>query len=166
MRVKSYMNNTRNLQKRKFKKTQRKYKDVTAGGTRKTKQNKTNNRNLNKRKIKKTQRKHKVCSNQFGGDNSDDDIDFDQEQRELLAVLEEAARNRRNNAQTAENHKIKACKQKVDALHETFIARVEKMNQDYQNQGAAIKAKCDNPNKSIFSSFGWRNGGALTAKGK
>lgn len=61
------MNKTRNIKKRKIKKTQRKYNDVTTHGARKTKQNQI----VKKRKISKTKRMHKSRSNQFGGDNDD-----------------------------------------------------------------------------------------------
>ena len=71
IRVNYYMNKTRNIKKRKIKKTQRKYNDVTTHGARKTKQNQI----VKKRKISKTKRMHKSRSNQFGGDNDDDNDD-------------------------------------------------------------------------------------------
>lgn len=150
MRVKSYMNNTRNLQKRNFNKTQRKYKDVTAGGTRKTKQNKTNNCNLNKRKIKKTQRKHKACSNQFGGVDPED-LDDTQNAQYIQMSANEDARN-------AQRHKVEECDQKVKNLLEAFRARAKIMDEDFIRQSDAIRANCDNPKKSIFSWFRQKNG--------
>ena len=72
------MNKTRNLKKRKIKKTQRKYNDVKTHGARKTKQNQI----VKKRKISKTKRMHKSRSNQFGGVNDDDNELNDNELKE------------------------------------------------------------------------------------